>query len=71
MPSLNEVFASTGEAAKILDIHPFAVQRLIQRGQLPGEKIANRWLVPREALEKFAETYEGRRGRPRVRPKRE
>jgi len=66
MVALNENYVSSGEAARVLGMHPFAVQRLILRGQLPGEKIANRWLIPREALEEFAKTYVPRRGRPRV-----
>jgi excisionase family DNA binding protein len=66
---LNDNFVSSAEAAIVLGIHRFAIQRLLSRGQIPGEKIANRWLIPRDALEEFAKTYEGKRGRPRLKRK--
>jgi excisionase family DNA binding protein len=69
MTSLNETHVSSGEAAKLLGIHPLAVQKLIYRGVLPAEKIAYRWLIPKPALEEFAKTYEGKRGRPRTKRK--
>ena len=69
MPSLNVSYASTGEAAKILGMHPLAVQKLIYRGTLPAEKIANRWLILKDALSKFAITYNVSRGCPRVKRK--
>lgn len=62
---LAEEYVTTGEAARILGIHPLAVSHICARGQLPGEKIANRWLIPRAFLEEFAKTYVPRRGRPR------
>ena len=65
MLGLNATYVSSGEAAKVLSIHPLAVQKLIHQGKIPAEKIANRWLVPRDALEEFAKIYVGRRGRPR------
>jgi excisionase family DNA binding protein len=69
MPSLNETLVSSSEAAKILGIHPLAIQKLIYQGRLPAEKVANRWLIGRAALEDFAKTYEGKRGRPRQKRK--
>jgi excisionase family DNA binding protein len=69
MPSLNETLVSSGEAARTLEIHPLAIQKLIRQGRLPAEKIANRWLIPRAFLEEFSKTYEGKRGRPRQRRK--
>ena len=69
MLGLNENFISSGEAARLLGIHPLAVQPLILRGQLPAEKIANRWLIPRKAVEEMAKTYVPRRGRPRTKRK--
>ena len=65
MLGLNEGYMSTGEAARVLGAHPVAVMRLIHRGKLPGEKIANRWLIPRAAVEELAKTYVPKRGRPR------
>ena len=69
MTSLNETYLSSGDAARILGIHPLAIQRLLRDGRLPGEKIANRWLIPRSALEQLAKTYVPRRGRPRTKRK--
>ena len=66
MASLSETHISSGEAAKILEIHPLAIQKLIYRGQLPAEKFANRWFIPRDFLEEFAKTYVGKPGRPRI-----
>ncbi len=65
MSSLNDTYVSTGEAARVLGMHRFAVQRLIHGGRLPAERIANRWFIPRKALEELAKTYVPRRGRPR------
>jgi excisionase family DNA binding protein len=69
MPSLNETLISSGEAARMLGIHPLAIQKLIRQGRLPAEKVANRWLISRAFLEEFARTYEGKRGRPRQKRK--
>ncbi|MBI4234321.1 MAG: helix-turn-helix domain-containing protein [Chloroflexi bacterium] len=65
MLGLNDAYMSSGEAARVLRMHPLAIQRLILRGQLPGEKIANRWLIPRAAVEELAKTYVPKRGGPR------
>ena len=69
MASLNESYLSSGEAAKILGMHPLAVQKLIYRGALPAEKIANRWLIPRVAVEELSRTYVPKVGRPRMKRK--
>ena len=69
MLGLNENYVSSGEAARVLGIHPLAVQPLILRGQLPAEKIANRWLIPRAAIEELVKTYVSKRGRPRTKRK--
>ena len=69
LPELNQTYVSSGEAARVLGIHPLAVQKLIYRGLLPAEKIAYRWLIPREALEELAKSYEGKPGRPRLKRK--
>ena len=49
--------------------HPKALQKLLQKGRLPAEKVANRWLLPKAYVAEFAKTYEGRRGRPRKKRK--
>ena len=63
--TLKESYISSGEAAKILGMHPLAVQKLIYRGALPAEKIANRWLIRRTVVEELAKTYVPKVGRPR------
>ena len=65
MAPLSDTYISSSEAAKILGIHPFTIQKLLQERKLPAEKIANRWLLRRPDVEEFAKTYEGRIGRPR------
>jgi len=67
MVDLTQQYISSHEAADFLGIHPMAVQKLFQSGRLPAGKIANRWVVRRRDVERFALTYEGRPGRPRKR----
>ena len=69
MSLLKDNYVSSSEAAKILGIHPFTIQKLLQDGRLPGEKIANRWLIPRTRVEEYAKTYVPRPGRPRTKRK--
>ena len=69
MSYLTEHYASSREAAGVLGIHPLAIQRVVLRGQLVGEKIAGRWMIDRKQLEEFAKTYEGKPGRPRTKRK--
>ena len=64
MASLIDNYVSSSEAAQILRIHPFTIQKLLQDGRLRGEKIANRWLISRIAVDEYAQTYNPRRGRP-------
>ena len=67
--AISDEYLTTGEAARILGIHPLAVAHICAAGRLPAEKVAYRWLIPRKALEEFAKTYEGRRGHPRIKRK--
>jgi len=53
------------EAAEALKIHPITLERLLAQGKLPGYKLANRWLVERDAFEAFQKTYVGKKGRPK------
>ena len=69
MALLKHTYISSPEAAKILGVHPFTIQKLFQDGRLPAEKIANRWLISRAVVEEYAETYVPRRGRPRTKRK--
>ena len=66
---LNNTVLSSKDAAKVLGIHPLAIQKLIYRGALTAEKIANRYLISREELTEFAKTYNPNRGRPRTKRK--
>jgi len=69
MMDMNSTVMSSSDAAAALGIHPFPIQKLIYSGALPAEKIANRWLIPRDVLSEFAKTYNPSRGRPRVQRK--
>lgn len=69
MPQFRDTYLASVEAAKMLGITRLAVGRLIRQGKIPGEKIANRWLVPRAFVEEFAKTYVPRRGRLRQKRK--
>ena len=64
---LRKEYVSTVEAASRLGCRRETVFRLVQSGELPATKLANRWLIPRRALEEFAATYEPRRGPRRKR----
>jgi len=64
--TLSKYLVSRAEAASVLGIHPFSIQKLIYSGVLSAEKIANHWPIPRDALSKFAKTYNPSMGRPRV-----
>jgi excisionase family DNA binding protein len=55
-------FVDIIEASRRLNIHPESVRRLIRQGRLPGYKFANKWLIERDVLEQFAQTYDGRPG---------
>ncbi len=68
MANIKEEYLTSAEAARILGLHPFAIQRLIRRGVLPAEKLANRWLIARSCIEDFAVDYKPQRGRPRKPP---
>lgn len=50
------------QASGRLGIHPDTVKRLIYRGKLPAVKVGNTWLIDKDKLENFAETYEPKRG---------
>ncbi len=67
--NLNSTVISSAEAAKILGIHPLSIQKLIYRGVLSADKIANRYLISRDELMEFAKTYNPNRGRPRTKRK--
>ncbi len=51
-----------------MSIHHMTIQKLLRDGKVPGEKIANRWLLRRYDVEEFAKTSVPKVGSPR--PKR-
>ena len=53
------------EASKILDVHTETVKRLIREGKLTATKFGNKWIMERDGLLVFANTYDGSRGRIR------
>ncbi len=63
--NVNADYVSSPQAAKILRITYVGVAQLARQGKIPAVKIANRWLIPRAFVEEFAQTYQGKRGRPR------
>ena len=69
MSSMGSNYIPSGEAAKILGIHPMSIQHLCQDGKLTAEKFANRWMIRREDLDEFAKTYVPTVGRPRQKRK--
>ena len=59
-------FVSTAEVAARLAIHRVNAAALVRSGRLPAIKVANRWLVRRDDLERFARSYRKGPGRPRL-----
>ena len=60
-----ENYIDVNEAAKLLDVHPETVKRLIREGKLPATKFGNKWIIELDRFQVFANTYDGRRGRTR------
>lgn len=65
MKGLKGSYISSPEAARILGIHPKAIHKLIQKGKIPAEKIADRWLISRKFIVEFAKSYRPKTGRPK------
>jgi len=59
------VLISSHEAADRLHVHHKTISRLMRQGKLGAVKVANRWLLEESALEEFARTYVGKKGRPK------
>ena len=57
-------YITSPQAAKILDVDRVTVARLIREGKIPASKFGDRWFIERDVVEKFAETYVSRAGRP-------
>ena len=58
-----ENYVDVIEASKILDVHPETVKRLIREGKLTATKFGNKWIMERDRLQMFANTYDRSRGR--------
>ena len=69
MLSMGNNYIPSGEAAKMLGIHPMSIQKLCADGKLKAEKFANRWMIRREDLDEFAKSYVPTVGRPRQKRK--
>ena len=69
MLDLLNTYVSSGDAARVLGVHPMSMQKLFRDGPLPGVKIANRWIIRRADLEEFAKSYVSKVGRPRTKRK--
>lgn len=54
MQEYDNDWIGAAEVAKHLRVNEARVRALIQRGVLPGRKVANRWLVPLHALQSSA-----------------
>ena len=65
----NHGYITSREAAEVLGAKHVTVSQLCQHGKLSALKIANRWLIPRDALEEFAKAYQPKKGRPRTKRK--
>ena len=59
-------FITTSDAASLLDLHPETIKRFCRQGRLNGHKINNGWIIPRDEIDRFAETYQETRGRPKT-----
>ena len=53
------------EASRILDVHPETLKRLIREGKLTAIKFGHKWIMERDRLHVFANTYDGSCGRVR------
>lgn len=53
------------EPSKILDGRPETVKRLIRQGKLTATIFGNKWIMERDRLRAFVNTYVGNRGRAR------
>lgn len=55
------------EAARILNIHPQSLRRLIKQKKVPAVIFAGKYLIERDKLEMFKSNYDPRPGRKPLR----
>ena len=61
-------YENVTEAAKLLGVHRETVKRLCRSGRIPAEKVHNTWLIAKNDLSEFAESYnDPRRGKRKTR----
>lgn len=53
-------YLTTREVAEALGYHVKSVHRIIKDGKLRADKKSGVWLIPREALEEYQATIEGK-----------
>jgi excisionase family DNA binding protein len=53
-------YITTEEAAEILGYNVKSVRRLVRRGVLYAEKKVGVWLIPREVVEEYKRSVEGK-----------
>ncbi len=58
-----QAYLSTGEAARILGVHPTAVWQMVKGRRLPAMKVGRNWIISREVLLEFVRTYQKGPGR--------
>ena len=54
-----------GGVERVRHFHPETVKRLIREGMITATKFGNKWIMERDRLRSFANTYDGNRGRVR------
>ncbi len=55
------------DAARILNIHPQSLRRLIKQKKVPAVLFAGKYLIERHKLEMFKSNYDPRPGRKPIR----
>jgi excisionase family DNA binding protein len=55
------------DAARILNIHPQSLRRLIKQKKVPAVLFAGKYLIERTSLEQFKSNYDPRPGRKAIR----
>jgi excisionase family DNA binding protein len=55
------------DAARVLNIHPQSLRRLIKQKKVPATLFAGKYLIERTSLEQFKSSYDPRPGRKAIR----
>jgi excisionase family DNA binding protein len=56
--TLDEVYCTTGQAAKRLGVNRLTIQRWVKAGKLSGERVGNVTLIPIVEVERLGENFE-------------